>query len=250
MQTLPEDAIEYRGHAIAPTPRGSFEVLARRKGSPFRRAGWRGVRTAATLESAKGWIDYRIERISKGNMTMSRPRPMSTPMPKKIDPTDTECHGPEPDESITKAAEALIEQNDAYDERKRTAHCHADKMAEYALDAQETTKPWERWEMACRDGAWAAPTAEMAFFANMYYRRKPRTININGFEVPEPLRTCPAEGTKVWVVTLVSEEGGVQLFDAQPYSKPFARLVERGLCHLNEDSAKAHADALLSFRPE
>lgn len=250
MTNLPPDAIEYRGHAIIPTPR-RFEVWGRRKGSPFRRAGWKGICPAATLESAKGWIDYRIERISKGNMTMSRPRPMSTPMPKKIDPTDTECHGPEPDESITRAAEALIEQNDAYDAYKRTAHPHAEKMAEYALDAQETTKPWERWEIRnAADIYWSQCTGPISFWPDRHYRRKPRFLVLNGIVVPEPLRTCPAEGTKVWVVTLGAEKGGVQEFEARPYNKTFARLIERRLCHLDEGSAKAHADALLSFRPE
>lgn len=65
-----------------------------------------------------------------------------------------------------------------------TAHVHAKLMAQYAQDATETDKPWERWE-------YKRPNTEEwmsllythpSWFEHYEYRRKPQAININGLE--------------------------------------------------------------------
>jgi len=52
-------------------------------------------------------------------------------------------------------------------------HVHADLMMEYAKDAQETDKPWERWEhMSETNGcSWIALCTHPKWYANWEYRR-------------------------------------------------------------------------------
>ena len=68
-----------------------------------------------------------------------------------------------------------------------TAHKHAALMAQYAQDAAETDRPWERWQVYIM-GGWRNWDIPFTFYPESEYRRKPRTININGYEVPEPVR--------------------------------------------------------------
>ena len=74
---------------------------------------------------------------------------------------------------------------------------------------------------------------------------KKRTININGHEVPEPLRIAPSAGTTCWVLAIENLN----------YSDRFIwrndnidnRWLKRGLIHLSPEAAILHANALLSF---
>lgn len=54
-----------------------------------------------------------------------------------------------------------------------TAHIHAALMAEYAKDAAETDKPWERWECLPAGGLPFALYKHPDWDANLTYRRKP-----------------------------------------------------------------------------
>lgn len=52
-----------------------------------------------------------------------------------------------------------------------TAHVHAALMAEYAKDASETDKPWERWE--CNwNGVWKGVLDNPTWAKTALYRRK------------------------------------------------------------------------------
>ena len=71
-----------------------------------------------------------------------------------------------------------------------------------------------------------------------------RTIKINGYDVPEPVSEPLENGTAFWVpdVLTYNIENYVwtdHLFDS--------RMLKLGLIHLNQNSAKTHMDALLSF---
>ena len=70
------------------------------------------------------------------------------------------------------------------------AHRHAVQMKQYADDAMETEEPWKRWEMSDDAVRWTPCDYHPDWDTSMQYRHRPRTININinGFEVPEPLR--------------------------------------------------------------
>jgi hypothetical protein len=74
------------------------------------------------------------------------------------------------------------------------------------------------------------------------YRVKPKTININGIEVPEPLREVPPHLTEVWFVEI-----------CEPKRLSFIDCLEGrvslnlGLLHLTREAAMLHQKALLSF---
>lgn len=123
-------------------------------------------------------------------------------------------------------------------------HIHADLMMQYAKDAMETDKPWERWEYF--DGnLWVVPDFPMAFDEECQYRRKPDVIKINGFEVPVPLKVAPGLGTLYSYAHPSGEDLHItNTWDNDNFDK---RLLQKGLIHLTKEAAVAHAKALLSF---
>jgi hypothetical protein len=74
---------------------------------------------------------------------------------------------------------------------------------------------------------------------------KVKTIKIGEFEVPEPLREAPGEGTRYHCPDLQlpnkTEEHG---WEGDKYD---LYLLQRGLVHLTKEAAELHARALLSF---
>lgn len=55
-------------------------------------------------------------------------------------------------------------------------HVHAELMAQYAQDALETDKPWERWEFKrLIDDFWHDCVEHPAWTINFDYRRKPES---------------------------------------------------------------------------
>jgi hypothetical protein len=128
---------------------------------------------------------------------------------------------------------------------KMAKHIHAELMAQYAQDAMETDTPWERWEFMHGNIDWAAISHNPAWDDGSRYRRKPRTININGHEVPEPVRNDLKAKDSYYTPAV----GGHNLYNTfvwsdNPYD--FQRL-KNGVIHLMPEAAIAHANALLSF---
>lgn len=72
------------------------------------------------------------------------------------------------------------------------------------------------------------------------------TIKINGHDVPAPERVAPPKGTNYWVPSLLSATEPRVLY---PWcDECLDKLyLSRGLVHLTEEAAVAHAKALLSF---
>lgn len=62
-------------------------------------------------------------------------------------------------------------------------HPHADKMLQYAQDAQETDRPWRRWECNTFDN-WHDLDHHPLWIKSCDYRRKPQTVKVSG-EVSE-----------------------------------------------------------------
>ncbi len=125
-------------------------------------------------------------------------------------------------------------------------HKHWKEMAEYAKDAMETDRPWDRWEHNPPDFLhWHSCIDHPSWSEHSKYRRKPRTININGFEVPEPVRVDLEDEQDYFLPdlsatlrTAQSRWGGDEMD---------AGWLKRGLIHLTREAAEAHARALLSF---
>jgi hypothetical protein len=75
-------------------------------------------------------------------------------------------------------------------------------------------------------------------------RRKPRTININGIEVPEPCRVPPKHSQTYYLASWTDEtvsETSWRGFECEQ------RWFKRGLIHMTAEAAETHAKALLSF---
>ena len=125
-------------------------------------------------------------------------------------------------------------------------HIHAAQMAEFARDAATHERPWELWETSNDDGKrWYAMSESEGFLESWLYRRKPRTIRIGAFDVPEPLRVAPAVGT----LYFVADPSDLQLTHSFSWANTgdAALWLARGLAHLSPEAARMHAEALLSF---
>jgi hypothetical protein len=74
-----------------------------------------------------------------------------------------------------------------------TRHIHADKMLQYAQDAAETDKPWERWKFQEIGGCGWSLFTHPVWSKEYSYERKlvsqwsKKTITLFGCEVPKPL---------------------------------------------------------------
>lgn len=135
-------------------------------------------------------------------------------------------------------------------EQEPEGNVHADLMLEYGKDALVSKEPWKDWEFAdeLHNYEWVACDANPAWALDTRYRRKPKTILINGYEVPEPIRNLPDLGKcriseTVWIPSL-SEYPSFALGVGNSYTRVF---FDRGLCHLTKEAAELHAKALLSF---
>lgn len=124
-------------------------------------------------------------------------------------------------------------------------HRHAENMMLYAQDAMETDRPWERWEFSLEGKEWKDLISQPRWCDDYEYRRKPRTININGHEVPEPVRSLLNIDDEYYVVRPDREchfHRGT--WDNSQAEHIWLRL---GLIHLKLEAAIKHAEALLSF---
>ena len=128
-------------------------------------------------------------------------------------------------------------------------HIHAELMMEYAKDAMETDEPWERWEYYSHRCTWEPfKISGPSWGEESEYRRKARTININGHEVPEPYRGEMKKDQPYFIPRIgwMGCEGNYEeeVWINCTYDN---NMIHRGLIHLNKEAAMAHAKALESF---
>lgn len=123
---------------------------------------------------------------------------------------------------------------------------HAAAMAEYEKDAAETDKPWLRWECVDDDGDVYPLDGHPVWNDKADYRRKPPTIRIGKFDVPEPMRVAPAEGSEYWVAHLL---GKPPRWFWQSDEKD-REWLKNGICHATKQAAELHARALISLTAE
>ena len=128
-------------------------------------------------------------------------------------------------------------------------HKHAEDMKLYAWDAATTDKPWKLWEFSHKEEShWYPLSNHPEWNLNYNYRRKavkPKTININGYEVPEPLQNAPEGGTMYWYPNTSDTHVACSHYYSY-YQYHVDRLVN-GLVHLTQEAAQKHLEALLSF---
>ena len=118
-------------------------------------------------------------------------------------------------------------------------------MAAYAKDAMTTPNPWEMWESSKGQDSWSALTTHPQWYWDNNYRRKTKMITINGFRVPEPMRTTPKVHQKYYVVTLLDPNRVRSFWWDGTISE--REWLEYGLFHSTKEAAYEHASALLSF---
>jgi hypothetical protein len=81
-------------------------------------------------------------------------------------------------------------------------------------------------------------------------RRKQKTIMVNGFVVPEPVREQPKDGAEYWTPTLQDANyasGWTWLKAGDAFDN---NALKRGLIHLTKEAAVAHAKAMLGIDPK
>lgn len=126
-----------------------------------------------------------------------------------------------------------------------TAHKHAALMLQYAKDAAETDKPWERWEWRdINTNRFVTCNQHPSWNVNCGFRRKPQVIRVGRHEFPEPIKEAPEEGTVYWTI----EADGWNGFYVEHYkwlqNGEDESCIRQGLIHLTEASAQAHANVL------
>lgn len=124
---------------------------------------------------------------------------------------------------------------------EKKPHKHADLIHAWANGAEIQFKGAEGWFNA-RNPTWHDDTE---------YRIKPKTININGFEVPQPV-TKPLEKGQIYYIVSITNVNAINRCDA--YIKHFWKddeidraWLQAGLIHLTIEAASLHTKALLSF---
>ena len=127
-------------------------------------------------------------------------------------------------------------------------HIHAAAMAEYAKDAAETDKPWERWQVRCNHSSEVYDLKyNPSWYTNRKYFRKPEFIQINGHEVPEPCRAPLEIGDAYWTFTFFFA-GVIEVYwdgDSEDHN-----AFKNGFIHLTKEAAEKHFNALKSFTAE
>lgn len=127
------------------------------------------------------------------------------------------------------------------------SHKHADAMALYAADAKKTDKPWELWEYRVRYpdmvGVWVDCLSNPVWDTSCEYRR--RRVHVGKMEFPTPELELPPAGTTYFCPTI--EYDDLHIAFTCTLSSYDAMVLKRGLIHLTEEAAIAHARALLSF---
>ena len=129
-----------------------------------------------------------------------------------------------------------------------TAHKHAALMLQYAQDAAETDKPWERWEV--RIAANVQPNAVFGrlsthpkWYTNNEYRRKPQVIVVGRHEFPRPFINELVNGVTYFYVKIGNTRFEVAEGCWVGNGQDQMRLESRRI-HLTRKAAQAHADVL------
>lgn len=124
-----------------------------------------------------------------------------------------------------------------------TAHKHAVLMLQYAQDAAETDKPWERWEYRTPDGGWWDMDSSPCWDEEAEYRRKPQVIRVGRHEFPRPITFIPQKDTIYWSIRLQFKGYAPNELIWSDDETDLA-LLESRVIHLSREAAQAHADVL------
>lgn len=124
-----------------------------------------------------------------------------------------------------------------------SGHPHADLMAK-AAEIAKTDKYWQRHfeEKFHSTDKWNQ-MSDVFFQTHREYRLKPNFIDINGHQVPEPVRGPLQEGDLYYGA---STADGVfsAIWNCDHID---SERLHKGIIHLTKEAAETHIAALLSF---
>lgn len=125
-----------------------------------------------------------------------------------------------------------------------SAHVHAPNMALYAQDAAESDKPWEMWEgwSGCR---WNRLDVNPPWDEFAQYRRRERTIAVNGIEIPEPVRVPLNDGDNYFLPDIFGCDRVYEIPNQWNGTDAELGWLARGMIHLTHAAARQHAIAML-----
>lgn len=121
-------------------------------------------------------------------------------------------------------------------------------MREYMRLVEAGEKePWKHFEVKCiHFNSWFEMPTGFWFTDGGYdFRLKPKTININGFEVPEPVREPLPVNSDYFIVNLYNEP--LCIHRVWHGDESDAMLLISGAVHKTKEDATKYAKALLSF---
>jgi len=125
-----------------------------------------------------------------------------------------------------------------------TAYKHAALMLQYAKDAAETDKPWERWEWRdINTNQFITCNQHPSWSLNGGFRRKPQVIRVGRHTFTEPIRFNPEQDTIYWVVSL-KDTGYSPTNHTWRGDKIDLALLKARVVHLTQENAQTHADVL------
>lgn len=127
-----------------------------------------------------------------------------------------------------------------------SGHPHADLMAK-AAEIAKTDQYWQRHfeEKFHSTDKWNQ-MSDVFFQTHREYRLKTRFIDINGHQVPEPVREIPATGDILYIADTTLKPSGELRLQWTDHDVDM-RLLNSGLLHTTKEAAEAHIAALLSF---
>lgn len=124
-----------------------------------------------------------------------------------------------------------------------TAHKHAALMLQYAQDAAETDRPWERWEYKLHGEPWFECESNPTWSENIRYRRKPQVIRVGRHEFPKPISNAPLNGINYFFIRMGNS--GFEVADGNWANGELDNMrLESGRVHLTREAAQTHADVL------
>jgi hypothetical protein len=130
-------------------------------------------------------------------------------------------------------------------------HIHADLMATYAQIAQTNNEPWRYFQYRLNSNSeWFNCFKPIGFFFERDYRLKPKTIRIGEYDVPEPVREPLKQGAHYYMPQLIDHyEAEIYLYEEDKWDNVGIdyRRLNKGLIHLDRESAELHAQALISL---
>ena len=129
-------------------------------------------------------------------------------------------------------------------------HKHAELMMQYAQDAMETDKPWERWEFRVDlYSKWIELTGNTVWYEDIQYRRKPKMISVtlaSGEVVRWPAPHCTELEYGDPYFYFVPTHGDIMLknWDCAPGDRT---TLSNGYIHLTKEAAEQHSHALFKI---